>query len=443
MGVRHPALLTPENVEIVCERYETARVEDVFGYDPAWRAIVARAPRGDRGAARPAERRAARRPGPRAGRSPATRPGPRSPATASSPRRAPAAAWRRPATRRFRTRFRLKNRLLPADYRGRNNRRSEKGGPICESSVRSACGSGPRTASRIELAARTAAATSATKTHTPLMAKALRPGGPSVVLAEFRRHVRARRAHGQRPRRLASGSTRPCSARSAATTGASSRSRRATRSRATCTSGSRRARARTSTRSGGPGVDAGYRVRRRAGGAPAVHRGLLRRVPPRPRRQQRRGGPPPRRPDRRRDRPPVDPRRRPRRRGRALPRARWRRAGQRGAGRALHVRAGRRATAARSASSPTAVRSPRTSLWRCAARSGVRRPGARERLAGVAVGEDLGVEARRPAGTRARRRSGAGAGGGPPRCAGSRRRRGRGRRRCAARARRRARPRRP
>jgi glutamate synthase domain-containing protein 2 len=37
MGVRHPALLTPEHVEIVAERYETARVEEVFGYDPAWR----------------------------------------------------------------------------------------------------------------------------------------------------------------------------------------------------------------------------------------------------------------------------------------------------------------------------------------------------------------------------------------------------------------------
>jgi glutamate synthase domain-containing protein 2 len=39
MGVTHPALLTPENVEIVGTRYETARVEDVFGYDPAWRRL--------------------------------------------------------------------------------------------------------------------------------------------------------------------------------------------------------------------------------------------------------------------------------------------------------------------------------------------------------------------------------------------------------------------
>jgi glutamate synthase domain-containing protein 2 len=40
MGVPHPALLTPENVEIVGERYETARVEEIFGYDPEWRAIA-------------------------------------------------------------------------------------------------------------------------------------------------------------------------------------------------------------------------------------------------------------------------------------------------------------------------------------------------------------------------------------------------------------------
>jgi glutamate synthase domain-containing protein 2 len=39
MGVVHPALLTPEHLEIVSERFRTARVEDVFGYDPAWRAI--------------------------------------------------------------------------------------------------------------------------------------------------------------------------------------------------------------------------------------------------------------------------------------------------------------------------------------------------------------------------------------------------------------------
>jgi hypothetical protein len=39
MGVTHPALLTPENVEIVGERYQTARVEDIFGYDPGWCAL--------------------------------------------------------------------------------------------------------------------------------------------------------------------------------------------------------------------------------------------------------------------------------------------------------------------------------------------------------------------------------------------------------------------
>jgi glutamate synthase domain-containing protein 2 len=39
MGVRHPALLTSEHVELVGERFTTARLEDVFGYDPAWRAI--------------------------------------------------------------------------------------------------------------------------------------------------------------------------------------------------------------------------------------------------------------------------------------------------------------------------------------------------------------------------------------------------------------------
>ena len=39
MGVRHPALLMPEHVEVVGDRYETARVEEIFGYDPAWRAM--------------------------------------------------------------------------------------------------------------------------------------------------------------------------------------------------------------------------------------------------------------------------------------------------------------------------------------------------------------------------------------------------------------------
>jgi glutamate synthase domain-containing protein 2 len=39
MGVVHPALITPEHLEVVSERFQTARVEDIFGYDPAWRAI--------------------------------------------------------------------------------------------------------------------------------------------------------------------------------------------------------------------------------------------------------------------------------------------------------------------------------------------------------------------------------------------------------------------
>jgi glutamate synthase domain-containing protein 2 len=40
-GVRHPALMTPDHVELVGERYSTARLEDVFGYDPEWREIAA------------------------------------------------------------------------------------------------------------------------------------------------------------------------------------------------------------------------------------------------------------------------------------------------------------------------------------------------------------------------------------------------------------------
>jgi glutamate synthase domain-containing protein 2 len=36
MGVDHPAQLTPDHVELVGERYSTARIEDVFGYDPSW-----------------------------------------------------------------------------------------------------------------------------------------------------------------------------------------------------------------------------------------------------------------------------------------------------------------------------------------------------------------------------------------------------------------------
>jgi glutamate synthase domain-containing protein 2 len=39
MGVRHPALLCPDHVELVGERYTTARLDDVFGYDPSWRRL--------------------------------------------------------------------------------------------------------------------------------------------------------------------------------------------------------------------------------------------------------------------------------------------------------------------------------------------------------------------------------------------------------------------
>jgi hypothetical protein len=42
MGVRHPALLSSEHVELVGERYTTATLDDVFGYDPAWRAVSPR-----------------------------------------------------------------------------------------------------------------------------------------------------------------------------------------------------------------------------------------------------------------------------------------------------------------------------------------------------------------------------------------------------------------
>ena len=38
-GVRHPALMTPDNVEIVGELFSTQRLEEVFGYDPSWRAL--------------------------------------------------------------------------------------------------------------------------------------------------------------------------------------------------------------------------------------------------------------------------------------------------------------------------------------------------------------------------------------------------------------------
>ena len=40
-GVRHPALLSPEAIEIVSERYGTADVSEVFGYEPGWPVISA------------------------------------------------------------------------------------------------------------------------------------------------------------------------------------------------------------------------------------------------------------------------------------------------------------------------------------------------------------------------------------------------------------------
>jgi hypothetical protein len=35
-GYRHPALMRPDSIEIVSERYATASVTDVFGYEPDW-----------------------------------------------------------------------------------------------------------------------------------------------------------------------------------------------------------------------------------------------------------------------------------------------------------------------------------------------------------------------------------------------------------------------
>ncbi|HEV2814716.1 MAG TPA: FMN-binding glutamate synthase family protein, partial [Solirubrobacteraceae bacterium] len=40
-GVRHPALMTPDHVEIVGEGFATIRLEDVFHYEPEWREISA------------------------------------------------------------------------------------------------------------------------------------------------------------------------------------------------------------------------------------------------------------------------------------------------------------------------------------------------------------------------------------------------------------------
>ena len=35
-GVSHPALVTPEHFEVVCERYGSAQLADVFDYQPGW-----------------------------------------------------------------------------------------------------------------------------------------------------------------------------------------------------------------------------------------------------------------------------------------------------------------------------------------------------------------------------------------------------------------------
>jgi glutamate synthase (ferredoxin) len=40
-GVRHPALMTPEHAEIVKEGFSTAGIDEVFGYEQAWRTISA------------------------------------------------------------------------------------------------------------------------------------------------------------------------------------------------------------------------------------------------------------------------------------------------------------------------------------------------------------------------------------------------------------------
>jgi glutamate synthase domain-containing protein 2 len=41
VGVNHPALVTPDHIDIVAERYQAAGLADVFGYDPSWRALSA------------------------------------------------------------------------------------------------------------------------------------------------------------------------------------------------------------------------------------------------------------------------------------------------------------------------------------------------------------------------------------------------------------------
>ena len=49
-GEPHPALVTPDHLEIVGERFGASTLQDVFGYEPDWGRRAAGAPRGDRGA---------------------------------------------------------------------------------------------------------------------------------------------------------------------------------------------------------------------------------------------------------------------------------------------------------------------------------------------------------------------------------------------------------
>jgi hypothetical protein len=43
-GVPHPALVTPEHIEVVSERYGSASLTDIFGYEPNWPLRSAAAP---------------------------------------------------------------------------------------------------------------------------------------------------------------------------------------------------------------------------------------------------------------------------------------------------------------------------------------------------------------------------------------------------------------
>jgi len=45
-GVPHPALVTPEHIEVVSERYGSASLTDIFGYEPDWPLRVAASPAG-------------------------------------------------------------------------------------------------------------------------------------------------------------------------------------------------------------------------------------------------------------------------------------------------------------------------------------------------------------------------------------------------------------